>query len=50
MLSWIIKMLLKFMKPLLKIAIAYGLVDTIIGGLNQEQETEANSEDSGAEG
>lgn len=49
MISWIIKMLLKFMKPIAKIAIAYGLLDTILNGLNEEQETDANSEETGDE-
>lgn len=47
MLSWIIKMLLKFMKPIAKIAIAYGLIDMLLNG-QEDQETE-ETEAPGAE-
>ena len=46
MFSWIIKMLLKFMKPFVKIAILSGLLGSILdlGGNEEETEAESNSE------
>ena len=51
MFSWIIKMLLKFMKPLAKFAIMAGLLDTILGnGGEEEAETDPSEESASAEG
>ncbi len=45
MISWITKMLLKFMKPIAKIAIAAGLLDMILNGANEDDGTEEISEE-----
>lgn len=49
MISWIIKMLLKFMKPIAKIMIAYGLLDALLNS-NEDDGTEENSEEAESEG
>lgn len=40
MVSWFIKMFLKLLKPLAKFAIACGLLDAVLGGLDLGEETE----------
>ena len=51
MFSWIIKMLLKFMKPIAKFAIMAGLLETILGndGAGDDEATDP-SESEEAEG
>ena len=50
MFSWIIKMLLKFLKPLAKFAIAYGLIDALLNQGEEGDETEDASEEPASEG
>lgn len=49
MIIWVIKMMLKFMKPLLKIAIMAGLLDTVLdaGTEGEPDQTEEPQSDEG---
>lgn len=47
MFSWIIKMLLKFAKPLIKFAILSGLITTLLDGISDDED--ANTEDTTTE-
>ena len=50
MIIWIIKMLLKFMKPIAKIAIMAGLLDTLLDSGNEEDGADDTEVTTTAEG
>lgn len=50
MFSWIIKMLLKFMKPLVKFAIISGLLSSILGGDETSEPAEEENGEAASEG
>lgn len=50
MIIWVIKMLLKFMKPIAKIAIMAGLLDTLFDAGNEEEQPEQTEEPVSEEG
>ena len=50
MIIWVIKMLLKFMKPLAKIAIKAGLLESILDSFGEDDSDDTEQADENAEG